>query len=86
MAFDAEARTYARSFSMLQRKAIKRLFLIDEPISNMPGVGQITIDQLVGNGIVTGTGKHCHDEPTYTLTDVGKELSALLLGMNYLPR
>jgi hypothetical protein len=73
-------------YNHAQRTAIGRLALVDEPVQNMHGVGQRTIDQLVDLGVAVQTGEHRRGCPTYRLTDFGGQVHEVLRRANRIPR
>lgn len=73
------------SFDAAQRKAISKCALFAEPVQNMPGVGQKSIDALVARGVLEVSGEHRHGWPAYKLTAYGEQVHEALWKANRLP-
>lgn len=59
------------SLNYAERRAISRLSLIAEPVENLDGIGQPTMDKLVAKGIARKVGIHPQGMPLYGLTEAG---------------
>jgi hypothetical protein len=72
-----------------QRRAISQMCMSGgEPLSNLPFVGQKSIDELLRLGLIeTVPGPHPpHDEPRYDLTEAGHLVHGEMWKANRIPR
>ena len=59
------------SLNYAERRAISRLSLTAEPVENLDGIGQPTMDKLVAKGIAKKVGIHPLGMALYGLTETG---------------